>query len=183
MSSLRFVLGRAGSGKSEYIIARAIETEQQGKNAVIIVPEQYSHEREMQILSRTGYICEKLYVTSFNRLAHKVISESGKIHKRLDSTVKAMLMSRALLRLGSKLAYFKNAGQQTGYIQLFLDAVSEFKKGRISPEDLSALTISVLCMQSTTKCCRQRCGILTMMLHCCPCCAQKMTISEIRLYT
>jgi len=136
MSSLRFVLGRAGSGKSEYIIARATETEKQDKNAVIIVPEQYSHAREMQILSRTGYICENLYVTSFNRLAKKIISESGKIHKRLDSTVKAMLMSRALLRLGSKLTYFKNATQQPGYIQLFLDAVSEFKKGGVTPEAL-----------------------------------------------
>lgn len=137
MGSLRFVLGRAGSGKSEYIIAQAIDREQQGKNAVIIVPEQYSHEREMQILSRTGYICESLYVTSFNRLAHKVISESGKVHRRLDASVRAMLMSRVLLKLRSKLEYFKNAATQTGYIQLFLDAVSEFKKGNVTPEDLS----------------------------------------------
>lgn len=136
MSSLGFVLGRAGSGKSEYIIRQAIATEQFGKNAVIIVPEQYSHEREMQIVSRTGYICESLYVTSFNRLAHKVISESGNRYKRVDNTTKAMLMSRALLKLHSKLAYFKNASNQTGYIELFLDAVSEFKKGQVSPEDI-----------------------------------------------
>ena len=125
MGSLGFVLGRAGSGKSEYIIEQALITEQYGRNAVIIVPEQYSHEREMQILSRTGYICESLYVTSFNRLARKVAEESGKSYRRIDNTTKAMLMSRALLKLRSKLAYFKNASNQTGYIELFLDAVSE----------------------------------------------------------
>jgi len=136
MSSLKFVLGQAGSGKSEYICNQAVATEKLGKNAIIIVPEQYSHEREMQILSKTGYICETLYVTSFNRLAYKIISDSGLVHKRADTTGKAMLLSRALSRCRSKLTYFKKAEERTGYIDLFLDAISEFKKGQIMPEAL-----------------------------------------------
>ncbi len=136
MSSLKFVLGRAGSGKSEYIVNQAQITEQLGKNAVIIVPEQYSHEREMQMLARTGYICESLNVTSFNRLAYKLISDSGIKYRRTDSSGKAMLVSRALSKCRSKMVYFKNASERTGYIDLFLDAVSEFKKGQVMPETL-----------------------------------------------
>lgn len=136
MSSLKFVLGRAGTGKSEYMMSQAIASEQLGKNAVIIVPEQYSHEREMQMLARTGYICESLNVTSFNRLAYKLISDSGIKYRRTDSSGKAMLLSRAMSRCRSKMEYFKTASEKTGYIDLFLDAVSEFKKGQVMPETL-----------------------------------------------
>ena len=77
MSSLKFVLGKAGSGKTEYITNEAIKTHKLGKNAIIIVPEQYSHECEMQMLKKAGYICESLNVTSFNRLANRLIKDSG----------------------------------------------------------------------------------------------------------
>jgi len=134
--ALKFVLGRAGSGKSEYILNDAIKTEASGKNAIIIVPEQYSHEREMQMIKKSGYICDSLNVTSFNRLAHKLISQSGLKHKRADDTAKAMMICRALAKCRSKLIYFKNATEKTGYIDLFLSAVSEFKKGQVMPETL-----------------------------------------------
>ena len=136
MKSLKFVLGRAGTGKSEYILSQAKLSAQLGKNAVIIVPEQYTHERETQMLAHTGYICESLNVTSFNRLAYKLISESGIKYRRTDSSGKAMLLSRAMSRCRSKMTYFKTAGENTGYINLFLDAVSEFKKGQVMPESL-----------------------------------------------
>ena len=44
--SLKFVLGAAGSGKSEYIIDQAAKSHSSGKNAIIIVPEQYTHQCE-----------------------------------------------------------------------------------------------------------------------------------------
>ena len=61
--SLKFVLGVSGSGKSEYIIGSAVKTEALGKNAIIIVPEQYTHQCEQAMLKKTGYICESLYIT------------------------------------------------------------------------------------------------------------------------
>lgn len=143
MSSLKFVLGTAGSGKSEYILHQAVLSEQLGKNAIIIVPEQYSHKREMEMLNHTGYICETLNVTSFNRLAYKIISESGLARHNLDASGKAMLLARALTRSRKKLTYFKNAEEHTGYINLFLDTISEFKKGQITPESLSVLAGTV----------------------------------------
>lgn len=143
MSSLKFVLGTAGSGKSEYIMHQAVLSEQLGKNAIIIVPEQYSHNREMEMLLHTGYICESLNVTSFNRLAYKIISEAGLSRHALDTSGKAMLVARALTRSRKKLTYFKNAEEHTGYINLFLDTISEFKKGQITPESLRVLANTV----------------------------------------
>ena len=136
MSSLKFVLGRAGSGKSEYICKEAVKSSALGKNAIIIVPEQCSHEREVKMIKEAGYICESLLVTSFNRLAHRIISDSPITRKRMDTSGKAMLLSRAMSRSLKKLTYFKNAEEKTGYIDLFLDAISEFKKGQVMPESL-----------------------------------------------
>ena len=140
MSSLKLVLGRAGSGKSEYIMQQAVATQQLGKNAIVIVPEQYSHECEMQMIKKTGYICESLNVTSFNRLANRIIADSGLTHKRTDNSGKAMLLCRALSRCRSKLIYFKKAEEKTGYIDLFLNAISEFKKGQVMPETLKVIS-------------------------------------------
>lgn len=137
--SLQFVFGRAGSGKSEYICSDAIKSFERGKNAVIIVPEQYSHQRERDILEKTGFICEGLYVTSFNRLAHKMITDSGFKKPAADDSVKAMMVSRAITKCSTKLTYFKNAHKQSGYIGLFADAISEFKKGQVMPETLRVI--------------------------------------------
>ena len=141
--SLKFVLGGSGSGKSEYIIDSAVKTEALGKNAIIIVPEQYTHQCEQAMLKKTGYICESLYVTSFNRLASRLISESGLYYKRADSCAKAMMVTRALTKCRQKLTYFKNAENHTGYIELFADSISEFKKGQIMPETLQVMSQEV----------------------------------------
>lgn len=137
--SLKFVFGAAGSGKSEYIISQAAKTEALGKNAIIIVPEQYTHQCEQAMLRTTGYICDSLYVTSFNRLASRLISASGLPHKVADSCAKAMLVTRAITKSRQKLTYFKNAENHTGYIEFFADAISEFKKGQIMPETLQVM--------------------------------------------
>ena len=121
MSSLKLVLGRAGSGKSEYIKEQAVKTHMLSKNAIIIVPEQYSHEYEMQMIKKTGYICESLNVTSFNRLANRVILNSGLTRRCTDNSGRAMLLCRALLRCSKKLVYFKKAQEKTGYINGNLD--------------------------------------------------------------
>ncbi len=141
--SLKFILGTAGSGKSEYIIEQAAKSEALGKNAIIIVPEQYSHQCEQAMLKATGYICDSLYVTSFNRLATRLISNSGLRHKVADSSAKAMMVTRALTKSRQKLTYFKNAENHTGYIKFFSDAIAEFKKGQIMPETLKVMAEEV----------------------------------------
>ena len=141
--SLQFVLGRAGSGKSEYLLSDAVKSFERNKNAIIIVPEQYSHQREQEILKKTGFICDSLYVTSFNRLAHKMIADSGLKKRSADASVKAMTVARAISKCNSKLTYFKSARNKTGYIKLFSDIISEFKKGQVMPETLRVISEEV----------------------------------------
>ena len=134
--SLQFVLGRAGSGKSEYCIERAAHIFDSGKRVIMIVPEQYSHKGESAFLEKKGFLCDDFNVTSFNRLAKKIIRDSGITSRPLDSSGKAMLLYSAISNCKKRLTFYKNALQKQGYLKLFSDAVSEFKKGQVTPEAL-----------------------------------------------
>jgi len=74
---LQFVLGRAGSGKSEYCVKQAAQAEEKGLRTLMIVPEQYSHQGESAFLNEKGYIHDDFNVTSFGRLAKKLIAGAG----------------------------------------------------------------------------------------------------------
>lgn len=134
--SLQFVFGRAGSGKSEYCIKQASLAETKGKRVIMIVPEQYSHQGESAFLREKGYIHDDFHVTSFGRLAKKLIASSGVRYKATDSAGKAMLVLKAIMGCKSDLRFYRSAAEKPGYISLFMDTISEFKKGQITPEAL-----------------------------------------------
>lgn len=134
--ALQFVLGRAGSGKTEYCIKQASLAETQGKRVLMIVPEQFSHQGESALLKEKGYLCDGFNVTSFARLARKVIREAGAVHPSTDNALKAMLVYKAILNCKNKLVFFRSAEDKPSYISLFMDAISEFKKGQVTEESL-----------------------------------------------
>ncbi|MBR4874786.1 MAG: PD-(D/E)XK nuclease family protein [Clostridia bacterium] len=135
---LQFILGRSGSGKSEYIIKKASSLESENKRVLMIVPEQYSHQGETAFLKEKGYIHDGYNVTSFARLSKKILTENGNKKISLDSAAKAMLTLRAVVRAKERLSFFRSANENQGYISLFTDAISEFKKGCVTPSALSA---------------------------------------------
>lgn len=134
--SLQFVLGPAGSGKSEYCIKKAAQDETEGKRVLMIVPEQYSHQGESAFLKEKGYIYDDFNVTSFARLAKKMIDDAGLAQQTAGSVGKAMLILKALRACKKKLVFYRSATDKRGYIQLFMDTVSELKKGQVTPEAL-----------------------------------------------
>ena len=134
--SLQFVLGRSGSGKSEYCIKKALQAKSEKKRVIMIVPEQYSHQGESAFLKESGYIHDDFLVISFGRLAKKLIAGSGISRKALDRAGKAMLTLKAVNQCKNKLKFFHSSAEGQGYLRLFADAISEFKKGQVAPEHL-----------------------------------------------
>ena len=134
--ALQFVLGRAGSGKTEYCIKKAADFASQKKRVLMIVPEQFSHQGESALLKEKGYLCDDFNVTSFARLARKVIRDAGAAHPNTDNALKAMLIYKAILNARNKLVFFRSAEDKPSYISLFMDAISEFKKGQVTEEAL-----------------------------------------------
>ena len=151
---LRIVYGRAGSGKTSFCydeIRNSINNSNTGvdssaqdaqKPVLLIVPEQFSLQAEKNLarLSGAAGIC-RAEVLSFRRLAFRVFSEVGGITRRhLDSAGKSMLLFRILDKLGSELKFFSRAALRRGFTETLSDAITEFKRYDISPEELAQTT-------------------------------------------
>ncbi len=137
---LRIVYGRAGSGKSCYCLNDIKNAMESGEThpLVLIVPEQFSLQAEKNLARTSGSAgLFRAEVLSFRRLAFRVFSEVGGISKHhLNAAGKSMLLFRIMNRLGSELRIFSRAALRKGFTETLNDAITEFKRYDITPEEL-----------------------------------------------
>ncbi len=93
----QFILGRAGSGKTETVLSRIAKADTD-RPIWLLVPEQFSFATERTLIDRFGVQgAAAIQVFSFTRLAQRVLRETGAASKTvLDDVTRALLMSRAL---------------------------------------------------------------------------------------
>lgn len=139
---IRFVYGRAGSGKSTFCINKIKEkiTEDKADNKLIyIVPEQYTFQRETMLLkkvSERGLL--RAQVLSFKKMAHMVFEECGGRSKTIMKHSGAvMLIYKVIHSVYNDLQYFNRIADKNGFDQIILETISEFKKYNISAEELN----------------------------------------------
>lgn len=136
---LRFILGRAGSGKTELL---RTELENMAKNSrkklMLIVPEQSSFENERAMLHRLGAKdVQRVSVTSFSRLADEVFRRyGGGAGRRLDDGGRSMFMSLALEQVKDQLRFYRKNADSAELVGLMLSVSAEFKMCGISPSDM-----------------------------------------------
>ncbi|MGN1001237.1 MAG: PD-(D/E)XK nuclease family protein [Oscillospiraceae bacterium] len=133
---LRLILGRAKRGKTAAItesIARRVRTGRGG--TVLLIPEQYSHEAERELLRVCGdSLCLYAEVLSFTRLCARVESELGTAGRQcLDKGGRLLAMALALDAVGSRLKVYGAARRQSQLQDQLLDAVDEFKTACVTP--------------------------------------------------
>lgn len=143
--SLQFILGRAGSGKSEYCleaIRKELREQPDGEPIVLLVPEQASFLAEYALVTTPGLSGSvRAQVLSFRRLAHRILQEAGGIDRQpIDDTGKKMLLYRIMEQRRSELKLFKEAGIQSGYIEAFLELIQEMKRYECTPGQLAAMS-------------------------------------------
>ena len=91
--ALQLILGNAGAGKSHYIFEKIIQEsmEHPTKQYLIIVPEQFTMQTQKDLVMmhpRHGIM--NIDVLSFERQAHRVLSEVGGEHRKsLEDTGKS----------------------------------------------------------------------------------------------
>ena len=132
---LTFIYGRSGSGKSEYIYSKLFSLVDEGKKVYLVVPEQYTHISEKNVLKRIGAISPfAVEVLSFERMCSRVNGELSLQNRMIiDSASKNLLISKILNN--SELQFYKNSFQP-GFSQLCANIISEFKKHNITSENL-----------------------------------------------
>lgn len=138
--SLRFIYGRAGSGKTHFCLDELKTKIHSGeeKNYVLLVPEQYSFQAERDLIAmlNTGGIL-KTEVLSFQRLAFRVFNEAGGItYPHMHPAGKNMLLYRILDKMKGNLKTFSRSAEQPGFVGTLSTLITEFKRYSVTPEKL-----------------------------------------------
>ena len=138
---LKLILGRSGSGKTEYLRSELAKlAEIGGKKLMLIVPEQISFENERAMLRILGaQNARRVSVTSFSRLADAVFRKYGGFAgKRLDDGGRGMFMSLALSEVKDELNFYRKNAESTELVSLMLNTSAELKMCAVTPKMLSA---------------------------------------------
>ncbi|AKL96785.1 ATP-dependent helicase/deoxyribonuclease subunit B [Clostridium aceticum] len=141
---ITYITGRAGTGKSFYVLTQIKERlQQQVKHPLILItPEQFTLQAERDLIEKQqldGIL--QAEVLSFTRLAHRVFNEVGGLTKVPVNTVgKSMIIKKILDEKGSLLTVYKNTSKQEGFIGKLNDMICELKQYDISPLDLNRAT-------------------------------------------
>ena len=74
----RFILGTAGSGKSRYCLEQITSLARNGKETVIVVPEQTGFTYERELVARLpGVLGSRTRVMSFRSISRFILRECG----------------------------------------------------------------------------------------------------------
>lgn len=136
--SLRFIYGRAGSGKSHLCLEQIKEKIDSEVKAplILIVPEQFSFQSEKNLLKTVGESgIIKAEVLSFRRMAFHVFNEVGGLTlEHMNAAGRSMLIYNIIQENSDKLKIFIKAAKRQGFAAIISDMITEFKRYNITPE-------------------------------------------------
>lgn len=143
--SIRFIIGRAGSGKTRRCVqavqARLREDPLNGPRLLVLVPEQASLQMEREILSGDDVeVSHRAEVLSFQRLAFRVLESTGSPPQQaLSEPARAMVLRHLLHKLSSELRYYHSSERLGGLMEQLSHSVSEFIQEDISADQLAGV--------------------------------------------
>ena len=138
--ALQFVLGSAGSGKSDYVFRKTVKEAQKNlkKNYYVVVPEQFTMQtqRELVRLQEKNSIMN-IDVVSFQRLAYRIFDELGKTNMAvLEETGKNLVLRKVAEEQMDDLCVMQGNMKKMGYISEVKSLISELTQYNIDPDTL-----------------------------------------------
>ena len=141
--ALRFLIGAAGTGKTEYCMKEIITAQSAHKGRqIFLVPEQYTSQAERDLTARTerkGILTAE--VLSFGRLAHQFFAKNGLNRAVILGDVgKQMALQKILLEQRDDLPYFCHMMDKNGFVSRLGKTITEFFRYRVTPEQLETMS-------------------------------------------
>lgn len=137
---LRFILGRAGTGKTRFCLDElrtVAQKEPEGAPLVLLVPEQATFQMEQALLSSGLKGMMRAQVLSFQRLAWRVsMAVGGLSQPPLSDLGKQMLLRALVERRQSELQIFEQVADRPGFIAKLAHTISELRTYKLGPADL-----------------------------------------------
>lgn len=128
--ALRFITGRSGQGKTEYLVQEVIRLSMDNpqKKYYVIVPEQFSLEMQRKMVKKhPGHGFFNIDVLSFHRLAYRIFDECGYQPGEILEDLGVSMMLRKILSEGEEdFLYFKKSMKKAGFIDELKSMLMEF---------------------------------------------------------
>ena len=138
MSILQIVRGRAGSGKSTYLIEQIKKNLHDGDNAIMLVPDQFSFAAEKLITQNFGGTgTNGIEVLTFNRLIHRMVKTDREYIKPAG---KQMLLYKAVENIKKENSIFEKSLSKSGFLDTLAGIISEMKRYNVDNNVLSQQT-------------------------------------------
>jgi len=143
---LKFIFGRAATGKTSTVLNLIKEDVLNGEKTVLIIPEQFSFESEKAVLELLGDSkMSNVAVLSFSRLCDEVERIVGGISGTvLTDSDKLILMCRAVNISAQELKIWGRYKNSLGFAKAMLETIDEFKINAVTSEQLMNISKSGL---------------------------------------
>lgn len=132
--ALRVVKGRAGSGKTTFIereVMQIVNEQPLGAPIFLIVPDQmsFSSEKDLTMMAGEGRGTIRVQVTSFKRLAWRILQEAGGISRQeLNGFGYRMMLKKVLQEQRDHLKLFAKASDKRGFTEEVEQLLKEFNR-------------------------------------------------------
>ena len=142
MSKLQIILGAGGSGKTEYLIRKALQEAGKDYHRQIyyLVPEQDTLAMQKRIVSHAenqGKGILNVDVLSFQRLYYRAFENTNqKSPLSLDEMGKMMILRLILGKKKKQLSYYQREAESLSFIEECKSQISECMQYKVSPADL-----------------------------------------------
>ena len=137
---LNLLIGRDWISNRREILNRiSADVAQRRDNRLLLVPELISHELERLLCAAAGNTASRYAeVLSFSRLARRVSDYTGLAPEPcLDKGGRVVAMAAAARQLSSQLKAYAAVETKPEFLTGLIDAIDEFKRCCITPQDLS----------------------------------------------
>lgn len=143
---LQIVLGKSGYGKTTFVFDKIKELVDNGEEAILITPEQFSFVAERRLLSLLGEDkIDMVQSLSFSRLNDEIKrAYGGSKLPVLSKGSKAVMMQRAALNVQNSLILYKNNVNQNSFINSFASVYDEMKSCRVDVSDIISASDNAL---------------------------------------
>jgi ATP-dependent helicase/nuclease subunit B len=138
--SVRFILGRAGSGKTRHCfeqISAMLRAEPMGNPIFLLLPKQATFEAEREFTCRLGGF-SRLRVVAFEQLGRDILTDCGDVGiPQVTAAGRRLIVSHLLRTHEKELKFYRESARRPG-LAAELDATfGEFERAGLGGEELN----------------------------------------------
>ena len=145
---IRFIIGGVSSNREELFSDEIKRSVKQGREAVVIIPDQFSFEYDKKLYDKLGAIgFNKLTTAGFNRLSELIQTQfgGGNGTGNAEDNAKIILMYRAVraLRKSGDISFYTKLADKKGlekgnFISQLIELVQQMRESGITPQAAQA---------------------------------------------